>query len=60
MAILTDDQAREAVMNGARVQLRRSPPYLPCLLCGGDGSSSYPYWMECGGKHDAGWQVVRP
>lgn len=53
---LTDDQAREAVMNGAKVELVRSPPYLTCMLCGGDGEK--PYWLECPGPHDAGWLIA--
>lgn len=58
MSILTDDQASEAAMNGARVQLRRYPPYLACPLCRGDGSSRAPYAMECGAAHPAGWEIV--
>lgn len=60
MTILTDDEAREADMNGARVRLRRNPPYLRCLLCRGDGSSWHPYAMECGAEHPAGWEIVEP
>lgn len=57
--ILTDDQAREAVMNGGRVQRRRYPPYLLCPLCRGDGSSRRPYAMQCSAaEHPAGWEVV--
>lgn len=56
--LLNELEAKEAVMNGARVRLRRSPPYLTCLLCCGDGSGYAPFLMDCSGPHDAGWEVV--
>lgn len=55
--LLTDSEAREAVMNGAKVRLRRYPPYLSCPLCRGDGSNLRPFVMGCG-PHPEGWEIV--
>lgn len=56
--ILTESEAKEAVMNGAKVKLRNYPPYLFCPLCRGDGSNLWPFDMYCGGPHDSGWVIV--
>jgi hypothetical protein len=55
--ILTEMDAKEAAMNGAKVRYRRSPPYLLCPLCQGDGSDQRPYLMGCG-PHEPGWEIL--
>lgn len=60
MSIISEMAAKEAAMNGATVRYRRSPPYLQCPACGGDGSNRHPYAMECGGPHEPGWEIVQP
>jgi len=58
MSIITEMDAKEAAMNGAKVRYRRHPPYLLCLLCRGDGSGLRPFDLYCGGQHDPGWEIV--
>lgn len=58
--VLTEDQAREAAMNGQAVRLRNFPPYLRCPLCGGDGSGFHPFLLECAGDHGGGWELGEP
>ena len=56
--ILSEQEAKEAAMNGARVRVRHAPPYLPCPACGGDGTSEGPFAYGCPGMHPPGWEVV--
>lgn len=56
--IVNELEAKEAAMNGAEVRYRRSPPYLTCPLCGGDGTGARPFYIDCGGSHEPGWEVI--
>lgn len=56
--IITELDAKEAAMNGAIVRYRRCPPYLPCVVCGGDGTHRRPYMLGCFAPHDPGWELV--
>lgn len=56
--ILTELEAREAAINGATVRYRRSPPYLTCPLCGGDGTSERPRLIGCSCPRDPGWETI--
>lgn len=56
--ILTELEAREAAINGHTVAYRRSPPYLPCALCQGNGTGAFPHILGCPGPHPTGWEIL--